>query len=308
MSKPKGQIRSLNVNRYLLHRQSLMVDKVEDLEAMMKSLLLNKIHGLSFSPYLEGQDPSDKIIITPKQISERLDVIAPYTNWVRIFSSTFGNDLVPRIAKEKGLKTMVGAWLSDDLEQNEIELANVIEIARAGHADLLAIGNEVLLRDELEIEQLVAYIQRVKDAVPGVPVGYVDAYYMYVNHPELVDVCDVLFANLYPFWEYVALEISIDYMSKMYEFVRVNANGKPIVISETGWPSKGEQYGGAQPSYENAMRYFIQAQQWAKQHQIPMFYFSSFDEVWKINHEGEYGAYWGIWDKDGNYKYNKHNK
>ena len=29
----------------------------------------------------------------------------------------------------------------------------------------------------------------------------------------------------------------------------------------------------------------------------------SFDEVWKINHEGEYGAYWGIWDKEGNYKF-----
>ncbi len=308
MSKPKGQIRSLNVNRYLLHRQSMISDKVEELEAKMKEILSNKIHGLSFSPYLEGQDPSDKVTITAEQIADRLEVIRPYTNWVRIFSSSYGNDIVPRIAKEKGLKTMVGAWLSDDLEQNEIEIANVIAIAKAGHADLLAIGNEVLLREELEIEQLLDYIQRVKAAVPGVPVGYVDAYYMFVNHEELVNVCDVLFTNLYPFWETVALEVSIDYMNKMYEFVNAHAKNKPIIISETGWPSKGEAYGAAMPSYENAMRYFIQAQLWAKQHQIPMFYFSSFDEVWKMNHEGEYGAYWGLWDKDGNYKYNRHSE
>ena len=30
-----------------------------------------------------------------------------------------------------------------------------------------------------------------------------------------------------------------------------------------------------------------------------------FDEVWKINHEGEYGAYWGLWNKDGKYKFNE---
>ncbi len=131
---------------------------------------------------------------------------------------------------------------------------------------------------------------------------------MFVNHEELIDVCDVLFANLYPFWEYVALDVSIDYMSKMYDFVKAHVKDKPIIISETGWPSKGEQYGPAQPSYENAMRYFIQAQSWAKKQQIPMFYFSSFDEVWKMNHEGEYGAYWGIWDKNGLYKYDKNTK
>jgi exo-beta-1,3-glucanase (GH17 family) len=27
-----------------------------------------------------------------------------------------------------------------------------------------------------------------------------------------------------------------------------------------------------------------------------MFYFSSFDESWKINLEGDVGAFWGIWD------------
>ena len=36
-----------------------------------------------------------------------------------------------------------------------------------------------------------------------------------------------------------------------------------------------------------------------------MFYFSSFDEDWKIADEGDVGAYWGILDKDGNHKYAK---
>lgn len=306
MSKPKKeQMRYLNVNRYLLNKQSTISENPKLLEEKAKAILDQKISGISFSPYLEGQDPSIKSIITEQQIADRLEIIRPYTHWIRTFSTTNGNEEVPRIAHEKGLKTLVGAWLDSDKENNEIEINNIIRIGQAGYADLIAIGNEVLLRDDLEVEELIEYIRRVKKAVPNVPVGYVDAYYMYVNFPEIVDECDVLFANCYPFWEHCALEISVEYMKKMYELVKTNSKGKPVVISETGWPTKGESYGAAVPSYENAMRYFINTYEWANQEHIHLFYFSSFDEVWKISHEGEYGAYWGLWDKDGKFKFQK---
>ena len=305
MSKPKNQMRYLNVNRYLLNKQSMISEDVSDLEKKMKDILNQKISGISFSPYLEGQDPSVKSTISHEQIADRLEIIRPYTHWVRTFSATNGNEEVPRIAHEKSLKTLVGAWIDSDEENNELEINNIIEIAKAGHADMIAIGNEVLLREDLEVEQLIAYIKKVKNAVPHIPVGYVDAYYMFVNYPEIVDACDVIFANCYPFWEHCALDISVEYMKKMYELAVKHSKGKPVVISETGWPTKGEQYGGAVPSYENAMRYFINAYEWANQENIHLFYFSSFDEIWKINHEGEYGAYWGLWDKDGKYKFKK---
>lgn len=303
MSKPKNAMRYLNVNRYLLHKQPIINEDKAELESKVQHILKGKMSGISFSPYMEGQDPSEKSLISEQQIADRLEVIRPYTEWIRTFSTTQGNEEVPRIAHEKSLKTLVGAWLDSDLENNEKEIANIIRIASEGYADMIAIGNEVLLREDLEVEQLIDYIKRVKQAVPHVPVGYVDAYYMFVNYPEIVDYCDVLFANCYPFWEHCALEISVDYMKKMYELVLQNAKGKKVVISETGWPTRGEQYGAAVPSYENAMRYFIQTQEWVQKENIHLFYFSSFDEVWKINHEGEYGAYWGLWDKDGIFKF-----
>jgi exo-beta-1,3-glucanase (GH17 family) len=303
VSKPKNAMRYLNVNRYLLHKQPIINEDKAELESKVQHILKGKMSGISFSPYMEGQDPSEKSLISEQQIADRLEVIRPYTEWIRTFSTTQGNEEVPRIAHEKSLKTLVGAWLDSDLENNEKEIANIIRIASEGYADMIAIGNEVLLREDLEVEQLIDYIKRVKQAVPHVPVGYVDAYYMFVNYPEIVDYCDVLFANCYPFWEHCALEISVDYMKKMYELVSQNAKGKKVVISETGWPTRGEQYGAAVPSYENAMRYFIQTQEWVQKENIHLFYFSSFDEVWKINHEGEYGAYWGLWDKDGIFKF-----
>ena len=308
MSKPRSEMKYLNVNRDLLVKQSKISNKEIVLEYKMSTLLNNKIHGISFSPYLDGQDPSEKSQISQVQIAERLEIIRPYTNWVRTFSCTNGNEEVPRIAHEKSLKTFVGAWIDSDEENNELEISNAIRLAKEGYVDMIAVGNEVLLRKEIDVDQLIGYIKRVKAEVPHVPVGYVDAYYMFVNYPEIVEVCDVLYANCYPFWEHCSLDISVEYMKKMYELVKQNAKGKKVIISETGWPTKGEMYGAAQPSYKNAMRYFITMQEWMEKDNIESFYFSSFDEVWKNNHEGEYGAYWGLWDKEGNYKFNKNKK
>ena len=45
-----------------------------------------------------------------------MEIIKPYTSWVRSFSCTDGNELIAKVAKENGLKTLVGAWLGEDPE------------------------------------------------------------------------------------------------------------------------------------------------------------------------------------------------
>lgn len=272
-----------------------------DRSALLREILQQKIHGISFSPYLDGQSPGTEI--SAQQIRDRLSIIQPYTHWIRSFSCIEGNQAIAPIAHENGLKTMVGVGLSDNLDDNEIELANGIEIARAGHANILAIGNEVLLREELSEDQLIDYIERARAAVPGVPVSYVDAYFLFENHPRVAAACDVLLVNCYPFWESCAAEYALLYMKEMYRRARVAADGKPVIISETGWPTTGTAFGAAVPSHDNALDYFIQTYQWAAQEGIEIFYFSSFDESWKVGAEGDVGAYWGLWDKDGKLKY-----
>jgi len=274
---------------------------VDDLRALVRKILEAKIHGISFSPYIEGQGPGTQI--SEAQIRERLAFIQPYVKWVRSFSCKEGNEQIPTIAAENGLKNMVGVWLDDDLEQNEVEITNAIEVAKAGHADILAVGNEVLLRGDISEDELLDYIHRVKTAVPDTPVGYVDAYFEFVDHPRVTEACDVLLANCYPFWEGCPAEFALLYMKEMYRKVVNVANGKKVIISETGWPNIGTPTKGSVPSFENATKYFIDTYQWAEQDGIEIFYFSSFDETWKVDAEGDVGAYWGLWDKDGNPKY-----
>lgn len=274
---------------------------VADLKSLIRQILEAGIHGISFSAYLEGQGPGTRI--GEAQIRARLDIIQPYVHWVRSFSCTDGNELIPGIAAESGLKTMVGVWLADDHEKNEAELANAIAVARAGHADILAVGNEALLRGELGEDELIDYIERAQQAVPEVAVGYADAYFKFVDHPRVTQACDVILANCYPFWEGCPAEHALLYMKEMYRRAVAAGGGKRVIVSETGWPNLGSATEGAVPSYENAVKYFVDAYQWAEQDGIEIFYFSAFDEAWKVGAEGDVGAYWGLWDKDGNPKY-----
>jgi exo-beta-1,3-glucanase (GH17 family) len=274
----------------------------DELVETFKRALNDGMHGLCFSAYVEGQEPGDEL--TDEQIRRRLSIIEPHTSWVRSFACTDGNEKIPVIAKELGMQTLVGAWLGEDLEKNEAEIQQLIDLARAGHVDVAAVGNEVLYREELTEEQLIEYIVRVKAALPDdIPVGYVDAYYQFENRPPLSAACDVILANLYPFWEACHHDYALLYMKDQYNRAARAGNGKQVIVTETGWPSQGASFYAAEPGEINAMKYFIDCQRWSQEDDIEMFYFASFDEAWKVGDEGDVGAYWGLWDSNEQLKY-----
>lgn len=274
--------------------------KAEIREIFMKSLE-GGMHGLCFSPYLEGQNIGDQL--SEGQIVQRMDVIKPYTKWVRSFSCTEGNEFIPEVAHRNGIKSMVGAWIGKDKANNEVEINKLIELAKSGKVDVAVVGNEVLLRNDLSEEEVLAYIKRVKTAIPGIPVGYVDAYYQFHERPRLVDACDVILVNCYPFWEGANIDTATLYLKQMHAVAKNAAKGKPVIITETGWPSEGSMNKDAEPSSENAMKYFAEINEWANKENVGMFYFSSFDESWKVHHEGDVGERWGIWNKNENLKF-----
>jgi glucan 1,3-beta-glucosidase len=269
-------------------------------EAVQRTLARG-VHGLCFSPYEPGQQPGSQV--SEAQIRQRLALIRPHTRWIRTFSCTDGHEQTPRIAHEFGLKTLVGAWLGTDAAINQREIAGLIDLARAGHVDIAAVGNEVLLREDMAEDELLAQIDGVKRALPGVPVGYVDAYYLFEKHPRITAACDVVLTNCYPFWEGCPREGALAYTQSMLARAQAAAAGKRVVISETGWPDQGSAFHGSVPSAEGAMRYFVDTMAWAEAEGIEIFYFAAFDEAWKVGAEGDVGAFWGLWDKDGQPKF-----
>ena len=225
-----------------------------EIQTVFRDMLTQGMHGLCFSPYEEGQKPGDEI--SAQQINRRMAIIKPYTKWIRSFSCTDGNERIPIIAKQHGIKTMVGAWLGKDSAINKIEIEKLIELAHAGYVDIAAVGNEVMYRKDLTEEELLEHIYYVKKAVPDIPVGYVDAYYEFSHRPKITEACDIVLANCYPYWEGCHCDYSLLYIKDMYNKAKKAANGKQVIISETGWPSQGTNLHAAQPSAENFMKYF----------------------------------------------------
>lgn len=302
-----GKLLSLSNSESLINKlvgTDLSSKSEVEIETLFSKQFNTGLNGLCFSPYIEGQKAGD--ILSAEQIRRRLEIIAPHTKWIRTFSCTEGNELIPEIAHQKNIKTVVGAWISNDKERNEKEINALIKLANTGLVDIAAVGNEVLHRGEISEAELIEYIKRVKNAIPSnIEVGYVDAYYQFIERPKLVDACDLILCNFYPFWEGALIDYSSSYLSNMLEVTKEVSKDKRIVITETGWPSIGEIIESAIPSRINAMKFFISSQEWAKSNNIELFHFSSFDESWKVIQEGKLGTSWGLWDKNEKFKFKK---
>jgi cellulose synthase/poly-beta-1,6-N-acetylglucosamine synthase-like glycosyltransferase/exo-beta-1,3-glucanase (GH17 family) len=71
------------------------------------------------------------------------------TRTVRLYSSTEGNELVPPLAAEVGLKVMVGTWISEDSNRNDQEIIAAIGLARRNSNVIgIVVGNETIYRAE----------------------------------------------------------------------------------------------------------------------------------------------------------------
>jgi exo-beta-1,3-glucanase (GH17 family) len=256
---------------------------------------------LSFSPYMQGQRPG--IEIDKTQVTSRFEVISKFVSGIRLFSLKDGNDQSMVLANDSGKTVMAGVDVGSDKVENYIQLEKTLRHLTDHSVDILSIGNEVLLRGELSVKELIELIVEAKRRAPALKVGYVDAYFVFEKYPELVDVCDVILINCYPFWEYCPVDLAIDHLNSMHERAVAVSNGKQVIVAETGWPSQGDSCGLAEPGFENALGYFVAAMEWSRLKDVEMYYFAAFDESWKVSDEGDVGAYWGLWGEDGQLKF-----
>ena len=66
--------------------------------------------------------------------------------------------------------------------------------------DIATVGNEVMYREDLTEDELLDFMKRVKNAIPDIPVGYVDAYYEFSDRPRITEMCDVILCTCYPYF------------------------------------------------------------------------------------------------------------
>ena len=111
--------------------------------------------SLSYTPFEPGhtvvEGDAEKIRADVKKLST-------LTRAIRLYASTEGNELVPAISAEFGLKVTVGAWIDKDKDRNKREIEAVITLARKNSNVIgVVVGNETIYRGEqIPIENLVS--------------------------------------------------------------------------------------------------------------------------------------------------------
>jgi hypothetical protein len=110
--------------------------------------------SVSYSPFEPGHTVDTTV--DPDRIRADLKKLSTITRAIRLYSSTEGNELVPSIAAEFGLKVTVGVWIDDRKDRNEREIDAAINLARRNSNVIgMVVGNETIYRGEqIPIENL----------------------------------------------------------------------------------------------------------------------------------------------------------
>ena len=258
-----------------------------------------KIQGFSFMPYRDGQSAEKGQYPTIAQIDEDLALLAGKVDAVRTYTVADTVGAVPELAAKYNLNVALGAWINRNPEENEQEIAKLVEIYRKNHQNItrVLVGNEVLLRTDQTVEQMIKYIEQVRQLV-WAPISCAEPYYIWMQHPELVAHVDYIAVHLLPYWEGVPVDNAISYVVNLYRTLQDKYPDKPILISEVGWPSNGRTYGGAVASLNNQAKFLRRFLKVAADNGYSYYIMEAFDQRWKEAIEGEAGSHWGVYDND----------
>jgi exo-beta-1,3-glucanase (GH17 family)/cellulose synthase/poly-beta-1,6-N-acetylglucosamine synthase-like glycosyltransferase len=261
------------------------------------------VHGFAFQPFQKDQDAIAGDEPSVAEIDQDLALLAGKARAVRTYSTLGTLGQTAALAGRRGIQVMLGAWLDTDRERNAREVEAAIHIANTQRNVVrLIVGNEVVLRGDVPMEDLMAHLDRVRAATRQ-PVSTAEPWHVWIRHPELVQHVDFIAVHMLPYWEGVNSDAAIDYVTGKMDLLAQTFPSKPIVIGEVGWPSEGRTRESAVASVSNEARFLRRFLAVAQSHRYEYFIMEAFDQPWKATAEGKVGAYWGVYDADRHQKF-----
>jgi exo-beta-1,3-glucanase (GH17 family)/cellulose synthase/poly-beta-1,6-N-acetylglucosamine synthase-like glycosyltransferase len=262
-----------------------------------------RVMGFSFSPYQMGQDPREKIYPTLEQIESDLRLLSGKSIAVRTYSVEDNLAQVPALARKHNLNVALGAYLGPDEERNNEEFAQFLAVARTNLNVVRAIvGNETQHLEMLEYARLLDYLDQARAAL-RIPVSTAEPAHIWHKHPELVDHVDFIAVQLLPYWEGKEVTAAVDHVFNELRGLKEAYPGKPIILSEVGWPSNGRRKREAVPSVTNQATFLRRFLERVPREGYIYYIMEAFDQPWKTDIEGAIGAYWGVYDVERNPKF-----
>ncbi|KAH7058701.1 ubiquitin 3 binding protein But2 C-terminal domain-containing protein [Macrophomina phaseolina] len=161
------------------------------------------------------------------------------------------------------------AALKSAIQQYGTAFTDLIVGISVGSEDLYRISPTGIINKSgvgAEPADLIRYIQQVRSAIQGTaaaskPIGHVDTWTAFVNgsNAEVISNLDWLGFDGYPYFQNTmanGIENGKQLFQDALGATRAASQGKPVWITETGWPVSGPTENQAVASIENAKTYW----------------------------------------------------
>ncbi len=185
-------------------------------------------------------------------------------------------------AIETNTSILLGIWTSGTTSiDNEVKaLQTAVTQYGQSFVDLvigISIGSEDLYRNSVtgvankagvgnQPDAIVGFISTFKKAfastaLASIPVGHVDTWDVWGNatNKPVLDAIDWIGVDEYPYYENGkgnTIGNAASLFDTAFNATLAAANGKPVWVTETGWPTTGPNWDQAVPSVDNAKKYW----------------------------------------------------
>lgn len=207
---------------------------------------------------------------------------------------------VTNAARENDMMVFAGLY---DIDNIEADLQKIIDAANGDWSTFhtVSVGNELVNRGSKSPAEVVSTVNTARSILRQAgyqgPVVTVDTFNQIIAHPELCYESDYCAANCHAFFDSNQTpENAGPYVLEQVRHIsEATKDGKPVIITETGWPSAGEPNGDAVPSRQNQMIAFK-----SLRGSFPdggLVFFSAFDDQWKQDNAWTFGTekHWGLY-------------
>ena len=196
------------------------------------------------------------------------------------------------------MKLFAGVY---DISDVTSEVQTIISAAQNNWdaIDTISIGNEAVNSGTATVDEVVSAVKTARSLLSAA--GYsgkvvtVDTFNQIIANPQLCQVSDFAAANCHAFFDSgITADQAGSYVKNQAQQVQSACGGMDTVITESGWPSNGDNNGAAVPSEANQQA-AISSLRSAFSDNLVLF--SAFNDYWKQNFAGSFNAeqYWGIY-------------
>ncbi|KAI5793826.1 glycoside hydrolase superfamily [Peziza echinospora] len=247
--------------------------------------------GIAYSPYTATGCKSSA------QISADFAKLQGY-GLVRLYGLDCDQvKLVAPVARRYGMQLFIGIWEVDQMQAQVNQLYSDLGKDWSS-VTTVSIGNEFILSGKYNAAQMRAFTVDARSRLRALgfngSVASVNVFYEVIQDPSLCLDQDIIAVNLHAYFDgHVKAEDCGAFVKEMVRQVGQACTGQTVLVTETGWPSKGDTNGVAVPSKANqnaAISSIVSAMG------NNVILFTAFDDDWKQDNQNTFAAekYWGI--------------